>query len=104
MRLPILFLTLACAAALADDAKPAAPTLADAIKQAQQNAAAGGTQTVPAHGLGLLQAIDQAKQNQGMVATGASAPTDTSKAAPAQNQGGLSQAIEDARKKSGAQQ
>lgn len=104
MRLPILFLTLTCVATLAEEPKATAPTLADAIQQAQKNAASGGTQTVPAQGLGLMQAIDQAKQNQGMAATGASAGDEASKAAPGQSAGGLSKAIEDARKKAGAQQ
>jgi len=105
MRTPIFLMSLVCVAALAEDPKPAAPSLVEALQQAQKNAPADANTAQPAPtpaGANLLKAIDMAKQNQAAAPAGAAA--DPAKVPAGQDLGALIKAIEEAKKKQAAQQ
>lgn len=104
MRTPLFLMSLACVAALAEE--PKAPSLVEALQQAQKNAPADANNAQPAPtpaGANLLKAIEMAKQNQAAApATGAAA--DPAKVPAGQDLGALIKAIEEAKKKQAAQQ
>lgn len=101
MRTSIFLLSLISVAAFAEEPKPA-PSLVDALQQAQKNApadASNGQQAPTPAGANLLKAIEMAKQNQ------AAAPAaDPAKVPAGQDLGALIKAIEEAKKKQAAQQ